>query len=207
MYFIPLVYIGLVELFKNNKNQLMWINNYKRIYNISLSVISGILLFNVLYVQSHYDLHYLTCIIPSPNLYYTKNIFSFMKIVEWADTLFLILNNKKISALHYIHHAIVPWMTINTLNDTPGNNIVLITNNLAHFMMYAYYAYPRQLSGMKIYITNYQTAQHVICCGMIIYHKIYQCDVNYPYLNCVAYFFFLIEFSRLLLAQYKNKIN
>jgi hypothetical protein len=207
MYLIPGLYIGLVELFKKNKNELMWMNNYKKTYNISLSVISGILFFNVLYVQSQYGLHYLTCISPSPNLYFTKNIFCFLKIVEWSDTLFLILNNKKISWLHYVHHAIVPHMTIGVLDNTPGDNIVLMTNNLAHFMMYAYYAYPRQFSRVKIYITNYQTLQHVICCGMMIYHKFYKCDVNYPYFNCIAYFFFLIEFARLLLMQYKSKTN
>ena len=207
------LYYFLIEnskkLYENNKEYLTKpdiLNNIdyiRKYYNISLSFLSWIIFFVTLYEnKNELSIYNLTC------TYKDNSLIQFMlllKYIEWCDTLFLILKNKKISTLHYYHHMIVPFfMFIHTGKNTAGQSYVMLSNSLAHGLMYFYYAYPYKLKKYSKIITFVQTGQHLGALALIsnqLYNFnnpvcFYQKDVIV--FSLLTYSFFFYEFSKIL---------
>uniref|UniRef100_A0A914KW63 Elongation of very long chain fatty acids protein n=1 Tax=Meloidogyne incognita TaxID=6306 RepID=A0A914KW63_MELIC len=91
-------------------------------------------------------------------------LFAFSKIVEFGDTLFIVLRKRKLIFLHYYHHAAVFVYTIHsgTEHTAPGQAFISM-NFLAHSAMYSYYT--AKSCGIKVpriiamAVTSIQTAQ------------------------------------------------
>ena len=69
--------------------------------------------------------------------------FFFSKIIEFADTIFMILRKRfeQVSNLHVIHHSVVPlsvWMGIR-FAPVGSNSWFPLLNSLVHTIMYAYF--------------------------------------------------------------------
>ena len=96
----------------------------------------------------------------------------FGKFTEFLDTIFFVLRKKRdqISALHVIHHCLVPVICWWGLRFSPGGHGTLyaMINSMIHVMMYTYY----MLSAMgpqlqkylwwKKYLTTMQLVQFTI---------------------------------------------
>ena len=210
-YTFPFLYYFLIEFFSINYKCLEIEKKYIQYYNIFLSTISGILFFNSaieLYKSNFYDV---LCINYINDLNLTRYTFLLLKFVEWFDSLLLLKkyegNKNKINNLHYYHHAIVPTMTYYGLFQ-PGEIYVLVSNNLAHFLMYAYYAFPKLLNSYKNYITKYQYIQHFFALTLIIWQYTSKCKINYPVINIIGYIYFFYEYLKLVLKTQTNiKMN
>ena len=76
------------------------------------------------------------------------SLFYYLKYIEWSDTIFLVIKKKNISFLHYFHHMIVPIFVYANYAfvNTAGQSYVMLSNSLAHGLMYIYYAYPNSQS-------------------------------------------------------------
>ena len=83
----------------------------------------------------------------------------------------------------------------------PGEIYVLISNNLAHFLMYLYYAFPKELKTIKYSITLYQYVQHLLALILILSQNMNNCKINYPIINIIGYVYFFYEY---LLLVFKN---
>ena len=185
-YCIPFLYMFLMNYISFFYKNLQIEKRYIFYYNLFLSFISFHLLYNSIENLLKYNFYEIICIFSPDELFYTRYIFFALKFIEWFDTIFLILKNNgdlsKINRMHYYHHAIVPTMTYYGIGQ-PGDIYVLITNNLAHFLMYLYYAYPKELFFAKSFITIYQYIQHLFALVLIIYQYSNGCNINYPFFN------------------------
>lgn len=175
---------------------------YNTYYNATLSLISlyiSICVATIWFKEG--ELYGPICIRNPPELEFCKNIFYWLKYIEWYDTIHILLKNggnkSEITNLHFYHHAIVPLMVHYGLGN-PGDVYVILSNSVAHFLMYGYYAFP-SMRFMKSYITFYQTIQHVGAFIIASFHSIHGCNVSYPYINILGYMFFLYEYLALLI--------
>lgn len=176
---------------------------YKHYYNIALSTASFFIILRPLSIILNTDFSSITCY---SSEYYIdisieRRVFFILKFVEWMDTIFLIVKHNgdlsRISNLHYYHHAIVPTMTYYGISQ-PGELFVYVSNSLAHFLMYGYYAYPHILYPFKHFITLYQYIQHMLMMGIILYQFLYSCNVFYPLINIIGYMYFFYEYFKLI---------
>ncbi len=99
--------------------------------------------------------------------------FMLFKPLEFIDTLFLVLNNKPISRLHWIHHTTVTlycWHTAVYSNLFAGGSLFALMNYFVHAVMYGYYGLrSAEISLPKyfaIIITSLQISQMVM--GLLI---------------------------------------
>jgi len=213
-YSIPLFYFILTKKISeySKKNEIILNNDYIRLYNICLSSISLLILINCSIQSVNHGLIDILCNSYVDNIEIERYTFLILKIVEWTDTILLIIKNKgdmkKISNIHYYHHAIVPTMTYYGLYQ-PGEIYVLISNSLAHFLMYFYYAFPKELKRIKYSITLYQYIQHLLALILIVSQHINNCKINYPLINTLGYMYFFYEYLLLIFKNIKtnSKIN
>lgn len=94
-------------------------------------------------------------------------IFIMSKVVEFVDTLFIVLRKQKLIFLHWYHHATVSiycwWMYGEKF---PGGVVFMTVNIFIHSIMYTYYAL--RASGVKVRkpiavaITSSQIIQMVV---------------------------------------------
>jgi hypothetical protein len=91
------------------------------------------------------------------------------KILEWADTCFLIRGQKKVRCLHYWHH--LSTVTIFSLSTDNSQVFVLgmLLNGGIHTIMYRHYAVPLP-SWARPYITKLQISQFMIGLAYFIFH-------------------------------------
>ncbi|TKY71331.1 Elongation of fatty acids protein 3 [Spatholobus suberectus] len=79
---------------------------------------------------------------PTGPLFFWAYVFYLSKILEFLDTLFIILSRsiRRLSFLHVYHHATVPLMCYLWLQTSQSLfPIALLTNASVHVIMYAYY--------------------------------------------------------------------
>ena len=99
-------------------------------------------------------------------------LFLFSKIIEFADTIFMVLRKKNnhISNLHVIHHSVVPLSVWLGLKFEPlgPNNFFPLVNSLVHTVMYSYYGLTafncgpsirNKLNSFKPWMTRFQIFQ------------------------------------------------
>lgn len=205
--YICLVYGYAQRAAKNNLGKSLYIDPiYQcvlKFYNVFLACISAILcMYTIYYWYTSSDTtHGLVCDNTDVRALNIGRIFYTLKWVEWLDTLALL--NKyngqinRLSRLHCIHHAIVPAMTYFGLGQ-PGDLYAIASNSMAHWLMYAYYAWPKTLQPIKSSITLYQYIQHLGALCMIGYQLYGQCDVHYPWFNVFGYVYFFCEYALLI---------
>ncbi|KDP38885.1 hypothetical protein JCGZ_05042 [Jatropha curcas] len=150
------------------------------LFLLSFIMASGCI-FSIIYHAP--DLHHIICFPPhtSPSgpLFFWAYIFYLSKILEFIDTLLIILSNsiKRLTFLHVYHHATVVIMCYLWLNTSQSLfPIALITNSVVHVLMYYYYL----LCAMgvrpkwKRLVTDFQIVQFVfsfaVSCLMLYYH-------------------------------------
>ncbi|KAM3693665.1 hypothetical protein ACJW31_07G000600 [Castanea mollissima] len=115
---------------------------------------------------------------PSGPLFFWAYIFYLSKILEFGDTLLIVLTNsiQRLTFLHVYHHATVLVMCYLWLHTSQSLfPVALITNALVHLVMYTYYL----LCAMgvrpkwKRLVTNIQIVQFVFSfaiSGLMLYH-------------------------------------
>ena len=150
-----------IKYFDKNQINNILLNNFIQKYNIVISLISWYIFLITIYDNTnHINLYGLTC---SNHTNSMITLFYYLKYIEWMDTIFLVIKKKNISFLHYYHHMVVPlfvYLNYGFIN-TAGQNYVLMSNSLAHGLMYMYYAYPRKLKKYSKIVTTVQTVQHL----------------------------------------------
>lgn len=136
-------------------------------------------------------------------------MFSFSKLIEFGDTIFLVMKKKRIIFLHWYHHVTVyilvfhVWSTFN-----PICRYFAMINYVVHTIMYAYYAItstgicvPRIIS---IFITSLQLSQMFI--GLIVCVLYYlNCDTSdnsSTYLALIIYGSYSGLFAHFLIKTY-----
>ncbi|MBA0705120.1 hypothetical protein Golax_017333 [Gossypium laxum] len=116
---------------------------------------------------------------PSGPLFFWAYIFYLSKIVEFTDTLLIILSGsmKRLSFLHVYHHSMVVIMCYICLDSAQSSvPMVLITNCVVHVVMYTYYLlctlgmHPK----WKKMVTDFQLVQFwlsfLIMAMLVFYH-------------------------------------
>ena len=152
----------------------------------------------------------------STNLSWIIPLFYYSKFWEWLDTLFLIIGDKKVSNLHFFHHASTPYFSyVNTylsVGVSPGYLIAVFLNTFVHGFMYWYYLYPRGvLQGWKRWITRSQITQHMIML-VVVSSSYLECpdkikDYWVSFVSALTlYSYFFIEFLYFYFTTYKSKM-
>jgi hypothetical protein len=154
------------------------------LHNLTLLLISLIMAIGItLTIITHNPhLHSIICFPPhtSPTgpLFFWAYIFYLSKILEFVDTLLIILSNSinRLSFLHVYHHSTVVIMCYLWLHTSQSLfPVALVTNALVHVVMYTYYL----LCAMgvrpkwKRVVTNIQIVQFVFSfavSGLMLYY-------------------------------------
>lgn len=137
--------------------------------------------------------------------------FNATKILEWVDTVFLILRKKEVGFLHWFHHLLTfvyCWHATLFSYRSDASGVFFAGMNLfVHFVMYMYYAL--SAAGVKVpysfVITIMQTAQMVV--GVILLAWTPACDESWRqnwHGNCIATFMYAIYlwlFAKLLVKK------
>ena len=215
----PILYILYVKSFVLIKpcpeNLIMIkIRNY---HNISLSFLSLFMLLGISianYQENKFNsVNNILCKSYNDNIFakYSVEFFLYSKYLEWLDTLFLHLSNKKISDLQYTHHmstAILVYLNI----DSEINPYVFIPmgiNCFVHIFMYWYFAYPKGiLYKYRKGITQIQIIQHIICLAVSSHQLIINnCQyTKYGIKSCFfLYLMYLFYFSKFYFITYYKK--
>ncbi|CAG0884389.1 unnamed protein product [Cyprideis torosa] len=142
--------------------------------------------------------------------------FTISKVVEFGDTVFLILRKRPVIFLHWYHHAatlVFAWFTV--ISDAAVLRIFSLMNLVVHAVMYSYFAisalsfrFPRALS---MAITALQILQMIL--GLIItafatYYKATKgCDFppSGPWLALLMYGSYLVLFARFFKESYGKR--
>ncbi|KAL7598476.1 hypothetical protein Lser_V15G24289 [Lactuca serriola] len=115
---------------------------------------------------------------PQGPVFFWAQIFYFSKLLEFIDTLLIILSgsNRRLSFLHVYHHTVVVVMCYVWLSTSQSLlPVALVTNASVHVLMYAYYL----LCALgwrpwwKVLVTNCQIVQFVfsfMVSGLMLYY-------------------------------------
>ena len=149
-------------------------------WNTGLAVFSFIGMINTIFpvISALWEngLTYTACqriLYDSPTMALWTFLFTFSKMIELGDTLFVVLRKTPLSFLHWYHHISVMlycWC-LHELKPAPGNWFVSL-NYLVHSIMYTYYAF--KASGYVIpscvaqVITVLQLSQFVVGIGITL---------------------------------------
>lgn len=167
-------------------------------YNIILSFLSLILSIHGMKIVIQHRTDPFALICQPIDLHPSMNLFYLLKYVEWIDSIVLVVRGRALSRLHMIHHAIVPIMVHRSFG-MPGQIYALLSNSIAHFMMYGYYAFP-SWRIYKSYITSYQFAQHMVALIILSIQLYHRCITDYEQImiGLLGYAFFFAEYIRLI---------
>ncbi|XP_011074550.1 elongation of fatty acids protein 3-like [Sesamum indicum] len=115
---------------------------------------------------------------PRGPTFFWAHVFYFSKILEFVDTLLILLSgscSRRLSFLHVYHHAVVPVMCYLWLAAAQTLMPVgLVTNAAVHVLMYAYYLLSAigLRPGWKRMVTNCQITQFLygyLVSGLMLY--------------------------------------
>ena len=111
-------------------------------------------------------------------------LFVFSKVLELGDTIIMILRKRRVSLLHFYHHAtVLPWAWHELANESAPSATFAAMNLAVHSVMYSYFAIASSEYGRKHFpshgtipklITFFQCLQ--MLCGIVLllfayYHK------------------------------------
>ena len=89
--------------------------------------------------------------------------------------------------------------------NTAGQSYVIMSNSLAHGLMYMYYAYPKELKKYSKIVTSVQTLQHfgalIILVIQLFNFNNPECNYNKSFIliSLLNYFIFFYEFFKILI--------
>ena len=191
------------------------------IWNMFMAIMSGIGAFYTVPYLSNAFLEWegdrVYCdyptIINNEQIYYIIQVFCYTKIVEWIDTVFLILRKRRVIFLHWFHHlATYTYCLYAVYNpDMYASGLWFTAMNLfVHAVMYTYYAFATigYKLRLNVLITFLQTAQMFV--GVYVALKMRQCsEVNQVgfYLCIAMYSFYVYLFSKLLMTKCSKLIK
>ena len=133
-------------------------------------------------------------------------------MVEFGDTLFIVLRKQRLIALHWIHHILTLIYTWYTMFELTCNARWLICMNFfVHSIMYTYFAI--MASGRRVkpiyasIVTLIQIIQMIfglITEAMILYIPNEHCHkpISYNIFGFVMYFLYFVMFSQLFIQKY-----
>ncbi|KAG8188616.1 hypothetical protein JTE90_005971 [Oedothorax gibbosus] len=146
-------------------------------------------------------------------------LFYLTKFVEFADTIFFVLRKKhnQISALHVIHHSIVPFSLWFGIKFAPGgyNAFFPFLNSFIHVIMYTYYGlaamgekYQKYLFWKK-YMTYMQLMQFVAVILYAISLHVNSCDISTTFIlmNFIHALLFFGLFLNFFVQSYVRRSN
>jgi len=237
----PILYYFFVESFRYipTCSTSIAMKKCRRIHNIMLSILSFFMFVGTLYsLDNNKKLNSFDDFVCKPfasNDNFTRlnvNIFLYSKYLEWGDTLFLHLSEKKITPLQYTHHMSTALLAYLNIIDyiSPAIMVSMGLNCLVHIPMYWYFAYPRGvLQQYRQSITRAQILQHILVLSSIAYGGYYHrltatttilgvngsntteiyCEQNkYGYISALfLYLMYLIYFLLFYLSSYVKKIQ
>ena len=204
-----LIYYILIEksidFFSKREVDRNVLNKVVKKYNITISLISWFIFFVTLY--ENWNLLNYSGLVCSNHYNSMITLFYYLKYIEWTDTIFLVIKKKNLSFLHYFHHMIVPLFVYANYAfvNTAGQSYVIMSNSLAHGLMYLYYAYPKELKRYSKMVTFIQTTQHlgalVILVLQICNFFNEECRYNKEFviISSINYFIFFYEFFKILI--------
>ena len=138
------------------------------------------------YLDNRFDsLDNMTCqITNNQGLYRSANkMYILSKIWEWLDTYLIVWNKKKISNLHYFHHATTYTMAA-VVHNLPAGAFCFV-NCYVHTIMYAYYNNPIKI--LKPLVTLVQIIQLSTVLSISFYGYLYCYKINdslFDWRNC-----------------------
>ncbi|CAD5232460.1 unnamed protein product [Bursaphelenchus xylophilus] len=134
--------------------------------------------------------------------------FALSKIVEFGDTIFVVLRKRPLIFLHYYHHAAALIYAFHSGAHVSATGVVFALMNYAvHVLMYSYYAISalgiRLPKPLAMTITTLQTVQMFAAVGITIYAYYLKaftdtfCQVYFSNLHLA--FFIYVTFAALFL--------
>ncbi|SBS85652.1 long chain fatty acid elongation enzyme, putative [Plasmodium ovale] len=206
LLYIPAILI-LQKIMKNRKEIEAKI--LKILWNVSLSLLS---LIGVLFIMI-YDRNVLKYVIIeeteySPETRAVITIFTLTKVLEYGDTIFLILKKKKLTFLHSYHHLSVVIYCLYSQKELVSHaHYFVFFNLIVHSIMYFYFGFiyiiPRLLCKIRKFITCLQIFQMFI--GIFIsYYAIKNVDNKVYVNNAIASFTLYLTYAFLFLNFYFN---
>jgi hypothetical protein len=146
--YLALVYFGPILMRDREPIKFKWM---LFAWNIFLSVSSGIGFYHsIIYIVGNWPKHRdpvamvcdTSCYI-TPLAWYMR-MFVISKLLEWVDTVFLVLRKRPIIFLHWFHHVMTAsycWWGAMSTHQSDASGLYYSTLNLfVHFIMYGYYA-------------------------------------------------------------------
>ncbi|XP_016918774.2 elongation of very long chain fatty acids protein 6-like [Apis cerana] len=146
-------------------------------------------------------------------------MFALSKLLEFGDTMFIILRKQKLIFLHWYHHITVllySWFSYS--EHAASARWFMVLNYFVHSIMYSYYA----LKAMRykipkfisILITILQIVQMIIGCiiNIVVYQYLKnekECNVSHKNIifGLFIYFTYFILFCKFFYESYINKNN
>ena len=204
-----LIYYILIEksinFFSKKEVDKNVLNKIVKKYNITISLVSWFIFFVTLY--ENWNMLNTSSLVCSNHYNSMISLFYYLKYIEWSDTIFLVIKKKNISFLHYFHHMIVPIFVYANYAfvNTAGQSYVMLSNSLAHGLMYIYYAYPKELKRYSKIVTFIQTAQHLGALLILVlqilnfFNEDCRFNKEFVIISLVNYFIFFYEFFKILI--------
>jgi hypothetical protein len=118
---------------------------WRDVHNFSLFVYSGFTCFATLYYlwseNQLFDWHAILCTpVEGTWLRPLSVAFTFSKMVEWLDTMFIVwLGKHPPKFLHKYHHATTFWLFCYVMNMPGAEKFGMLLNGGVHFLMYSHY--------------------------------------------------------------------
>ncbi|XP_023219894.1 elongation of very long chain fatty acids protein 3-like [Centruroides sculpturatus] len=148
-------------------------------------------------------------------------LFKILKNIEYGDTVFIVLRKRKLTFLHYYHHALTAIITAFAIaNRLPIGHGFIVANYFVHSLMYTYY----MLAALNIKIPKYcsmaltsiqilQMLYGCFLCYMAFYFRAFRDDCRFPlrpiFIIIVMYVSYFFLFARFFYVNYvcskKNK--
>lgn len=129
------------------------------------------------------------------------------KVIEWVDTIWLILRGKDLVLLHCFHHATI-LIAFFTGMYTGALFWIGMVNSFIHIIMYAYYAKVQFIKPYARYLTQLQLFQLAGGCffnTFTLYIDFHENSVKYSQVNFVICFLYFCLFVRFYMMKYGAK--
>jgi len=190
---------------------------YLFIWNVFLAIFSLVCTIYVIHYMWNYEfsicwenLYNITMNTPSQNSakisFLTVNLlFSYFKIIEFGDTLFVVLRNKKLLFLHWYHHIMTACFCCVAATGHFGPSVIFVLmNSIVHTIMYSYYAITcYKKIGEPVFLTLIQILQMFIGIGVLL--SSYGCKTKNYFIiifGMIMYISYAIFFIHFFIKRY-----
>jgi len=133
------------------------------------------------------------------------------KILEFGDTFFLILSNRRLILLQWFHHVVTLWYVLYSMFWFNRTGLMFAYINLViHSFMYPYFSYSLHPNRPSLchpqWITRGQIVQMVFGLSIICLNKIMCRPFHTDYFGFVMYGIYFVMFSEFFTTKYKQKL-